>query len=428
MHMDRSNRLTYCIIILFFAGLIFLTGCGGGGGGGGDATDTPDTDPPTTTPTQTQAEFSQTVVNHFQDKNLTIQNQGTSDRTIGDVAQTDPLAAPFSIIADQCANTTLAPSESCAITVRFSPTTQDDFEDTFDIQTEGSQTMMIVSLSGTSRALNASISQVDTSGCPTIRMFVSVTDSNDAPVSNLTQDDFLISEDGIPKSIVSFSNTASSPISVAILMDSSNSIQPYADNIEAAAISFLDQLSLDAGTDEAAIIKFATTYEIKQSFTDVKDLLTQAIGTAYTGNGGETHLYDTIWQAVDLASDPARNDRRAVVLISDGHDEGSVDHDLAAVIANANESGVPVFAIGLGDTYIASMQQLADGTGGQYFVAPTSSDLEDIYQQIAQILSNQYVIEYQSAFSDGADIELNVDVDLSGDLGEDTKTVPGCAP
>lgn len=401
---------------------MLVTGCGGGGGGGEDTTDTTDTN----TPTQTEVEFSQTVLNHFQDRSLTIGNQGTSARTIGAVAQSDSLTEPFSITEDLCSNTTLAPSETCTITIRFLPTIQADFEDTFDIPSASGQTMMTVNLSGISRAFNASINQIDTSACPTIRMFVSVTDSSDAPVSDLTQDCFLISENAELQGIDSFSNTVSSPISVAMVLDSSNSILPYATNIEEAAISFMDQLSLNAGTDEAAIIRFATTYEIEQSFTDDKDLLIQAIETAYTGNGGETHLYDTIWQAVELASDPARNDRRAVVLISDGHDEGSVDHDLAAVIENANENGVPVFAIGLGDMYISSMQQLADGTGGQYFVAPTSSDLEDIYQQIAQILTNQYVIEYQSPSSGGSEIELNIEVEHGGDLGEDPKTVTGC--
>ena len=426
MRMDRSNSLTYCIINIFIVVLILITGCGGGGGGGGDTTDTTGTNTSTNTPIQTEMEFTQTVLNHFQDNSLTIENQGSSDLAVGAVAQSDSLTDPFSITEDQCSNTTLAPSETCTITVRFLPTTQADFEDTFDIPSAAGQTMMIVNLSGISRALNASINQIDTSACPTIRMFVSVTDSSDAPVSDLTQDCFLISENGELQSIGSYSNTVSSPISVAMVLDSSNSILPYATNIEEAAIGFMDQLSLDAGTDEASIIRFATTYEIKQPFTDDKDLLIQAIETAYTGNGGETHLYDTIWQAVELASDPARNDRRAVVLISDGYDEGSVDHDLATVIENANENGVPVFAIGLGDTYISSMQQLADETGGQYFVAPTSSNLEDIYQQIAQILTNQYVIEYQSPSSGGSEIELNIEVEQSGDLGEDTKTVPGC--
>lgn len=89
--------------------------------------------------------------------------------------------------------------------------------------------------------------------------------------------------------------------------------------------------------------------------------------------------------------------RRQLPLMS--HNEGSVDHQLAGVVEKANESGIPVFTIGLGNVYISALQQLADETGGQYFLAPDSTDLESIYQSILDILANQYVIEYVSPSS-----------------------------
>ena len=421
MQMDRSKNFIFWPFPLLLAVLIFLAACGGGGGGG-DST----TPPPTNPPTQADVNFRQTVLKHFQNEFVTLQNNGSTSRTIGTVAQSDPLAAPFSIADDECSGATLAATESCTITVRFSPNTQDTFTDTFDITSDSGQPMMVVNLTGPSVALNASISQVDKSACPTIRMFVTVTDSDDEPATGLAQDDFLVSENGDPQDIVSFTDTVSSPISTVLAMDSSGSIAPDLADVEAAAKSFIAQLTLDNGTDEAAIIKFASTAETKQAFTDDSALLNQAIEAVYSGNIRETHLYDTVWEAVALAADTANNDRRAVVVISDGYDEGSVNHDLAGVIEYANENGVPIFTIGLGDIYITPMQLMADGSGGQYFVAPTAGDLETVYQRIAQILTNQYVIEYVSSTSGGGAIALDIEVDGNGLIGEDTKSLTGC--
>ena len=72
------------------------------------------------------------------------------------------------------------------------------------------------------------------------------------------------------------------------------------------------------------------------------------------------------------------------------------------------------------------LQQLADETGGQYYFAPQASDLEAIYLQIANTLSNQYVIEYDSSSSGSGIIILDLEVDHNGDQGEDSKESQGC--
>ena len=131
-------------------------------------------------------------------------------------------------------------------------------------------------------------------------------------------------------------------------------------------------------------------------------------------------------QAIESASVSTINDRKAVVVVTDGIDEGSVNHQLAGVIEKANESGVPVFTIGLGNVYISALQNLADETGGQYFLAPDSTDLESIYQSILDLLVNQYIIEYVSPSSGDDMVDLDVEVDQSGLKGNDSKSVTGC--
>jgi VWFA-related protein len=285
---------------------------------------------------------------------------------------------------------------------------------------------MSTSVSGDAWALNTSINQVDTSGCPTIRLFITVTDRNDTPVTALLQDEFTVWENNEKQDIDSISNKVATPISVALVLDYSGSIQQFIPDVEAAAKSFIDQLDLNNNTDEAAVVKFAASIEVEQAFTDAENSLSGAIGDTFNGSTDKTFLYDALWLAVDITSEPARNDRRAVVVLTDGIDEGSVDHDLAEVIDSANEKGVPVFTIGLGNAFFPVLQTIAEDTGGQYFLAPTSGDLQAIYQQIADILTNQYVIEYQSPSSGGAIISLDVEIDANDLQGEDSRDIPGC--
>jgi len=421
MQIQKADNLSIKLSLILFIILTITAACGGGGGGS-----EPSTPSTTVVSNALQVQFSRTVLEHFQDQVLTLQNNGNTRASIGVIAQSDPLNVPFSITDDQCSGKTLAPSEACMLKIQFLPVTQNLFMDTFDIPSETGQPIMIVNISGESVALNASINQVDKSGCTKMRLFVAVTDKQDGPVTSLTQDNFLVFEEGELQVIDSFSNQVTTPISVAMVLDYSGSMQPLISDVESAAKSFIDQLDLNNGTDEAMIIKFAASVETKQPFTDDYDSLVLAIGDNYTGNIDQTHLYDAVWQAIESAADPSRTDRRAVVVLTDGIDEGSIDHQMAEVVENANEKGVPVFTIGLGNVFISTLQHLADETGGQYFLSPTSNELQSIYQSIAEILTNQYIIEYDSPTAGGDVIDLDIEIDQNGLKGEDSKSITGC--
>ena len=427
-HYLKNQLLHFGLSLLLFAMLILMTACGGGGDGGSDSSDPSDysSSSTNTSSKDLKVPFSSTILDHFQDEIITITNNGTESGLIGQVAQANPLKAPFSILEDQCSGITLAPSASCVLQVQFLPTSQGFFSDSFDIPSNTGKAINTVSVSGDAWALNASINQVDTSSCPTIRLFVSVTDRYEAPVTWLVQDDFTVWENNEKQDIDNISNKVTTPISVALVLDYSASIQQFIQEVEAAAWSFIDQLDLNNNTDEAAVVKFAAGIELKQAFTDDQSSLFWAIGDTFNGGANKTFLYDALWMAVDITADPSRNDRRAVVVLTDGIDEGSVDHDLAEVIDSANEKGIPVFTIGLGNAFFPVLQTIAEETGGQNFLAPTSEDLQTIYQQIADILTNQYVIEYQSPSSGGAIISLDVEIDANDLQGEDSRDIPGC--
>jgi hypothetical protein len=121
------------------------------------------------------------------------------------------------------------------------------------------------------------------------------------------------------------------------------------------------------------------------------------------------------------------NERKAVIIISDGFDFGPSAKTLTEAIDRALEKGIPVFTIGVGENVKAEvMWPLADETGGQFHFALQKSDLQAIYLQISNTLSNQYVIEYNSSSSGSGIIILDLEVDDNNQQGEDSKESQGC--
>lgn len=420
LHRQEKKRL-FGWLILLISIIVGMVACGGGGGGSSDPA------PPSTgiTTSELDVQFGKTVLDHEKVETITLQNRGTTRTSIGQSELTDHLDAPFSIIDDQCSGQTLAPSATCSLKIQFLPTTQEKADDSFDIPTGTGQPNLIVNVSGEGKAFNVSINQIDTDACPTVRLYVAVSDRADLPVTSLSAGDFFLLENGFEQDIISIEKGVATPFSVALALDYSFSIEDEIDGVEASAKSFIDQLTLNASTDEAAIIKFAAGVDLKEDYTYNKNALVSAIEEGFSEDRSQTWLYEAVGQAVDITADPARSDKRAVVVLSDGIDEGSTV-TLTEIIDSARNQGVPVFTIGLGEVFLAALQELADETGGQYFSAPVSSDLQEIYRQITDILTNRYVIDYESSSSGGNDITVDVNIDQNGDQGEDTRDAKGC--
>ena len=288
-------------------------------------------------------------------------------------------------------------------------------------------------------ALNVKISQIEACPRANATVYVSVTDQDGYAVTTLTKDDFEVIEQslslGTPTNDAPFvENNAS--LSVALVMDYSNSIRSVPANVaamEAAATSFIGQLGIN---DEAEIIKYGSTVQVAQAFTDDQIALEAAITTSLNV-GDATALYDAVVLAVDHTAVRLK-DRRAVIVITDGKDSDGTNtgtpgslNSLVDLIDDANDRGVPVFTVGLGTAIdIGVLEQMADDTGGTFSNTATSGNLLTIYNQLADLLfTNQYILTYNSGVDEGQAATLNVvatdpaDPTLSGD---DIKAIPAC--
>ncbi len=262
--------------------------------------------------------------------------------------------------------------------------------------------------------------QIDNSGCPVVKSYVTVTNSSGTSITGLTSSNFTVNEDNVSQSIiVTSAGGTGSAISVALVIDKSGSMSgtPLSDALTAAN-SFVNNMQAN---DKGAVISFDDFVTINQAFTTDKTALRNAINGIIVGNN--TAIYDAIYQAVDLTK--VQTGRKAIILMTDGADNSS-SHSMTVAINYAIQNSIPVYTIGLGLTAGSSdetnLQQIASQTGGKYYLAPNSSQLLSIYQSISQQLNNQYLITYTSSSKVTIPRAVSIIVTYSGSTDIKTKT------
>jgi len=232
---------------------------------------------------------------------------------------------------------------------------------------------------------------------------VTVTDPTGKYVPGLTQDDFDVYEDGAKQKLTFFSATQQ-PISLAILLDTSASMEERMGIAQEAAIGFTRQLHKD---DQAEVIDFDSQVRVLSPFTGDGASLEKAIKT--TTANGSTSLYNAVYIALkDLKKVKAANSseirRQAIVLLSDGDDTSSLI-EFDQVLDLAKRSETVIYCIGLRQGEIARrefkeaefvLKQLSNETGGRAYFPTDARELAKIYQSIWDELSSQYTMAYSS--------------------------------
>jgi hypothetical protein len=180
-------------------------------------------------------------------------------------------------------------------------------------------------------------------------------DANGSYVGDLRQEDFLISEDGVPHK-VAFFGRISMPFHVVLMLDTSSSTEDKLRLIQQAAFTFVDQLQ---PADRVKVISFDDKVRDLNEFTSNRETLRAAIYGTKSGSG--TKVYD----AVELALNTIRRiqGRKAIVIFTDGMDWHSDNASFSSNLRWLDEEGVIVYPIRY-DTR-ATTERLAREQAGQ---------------------------------------------------------------
>ena len=289
---------------------------------------------------------------------------------------------------------------------------------------------------GPAETIEGDVLRVDTS---LVTVPVSVMDRYGKYIPNLRRQDFHIFDEGVEQKIAYFA-TVDQPFTVALVIDTSGSTHFKLEEIQDAAISFVNQLQPE---DRVLVISFDDSIKVLSEATNDRNALTHAIRRTRTGGG--TRLYDAVDMVIRKKLS-ALSGRKAVVLFTDGVDTTSrsasysstlreaqesdgafytVNYDTSHDLGNVGQGGIPTpgsTGIGIwipgwpggnggkggglpggigngpasGDYRRATeyLHELAETSGGRYYRGDTMQGISSAFAQVADELRRQYSLGY----------------------------------
>ncbi|MGH9970632.1 MAG: VWA domain-containing protein [Pyrinomonadaceae bacterium] len=173
---------------------------------------------------------------------------------------------------------------------------------------------------------------------------VSVTDRNGKYIPNLNKEDFRLWEDDVEQEVAFFASV-DKPFSLVLMLDTSGSTRFRIEDIQDAAITFVNQLRPD---DRVMVVSFDDDIRVLTDFTGDRGRLRNAIRRTRTGDG--TKLYDAVDMVINQQLSRVTG-RKAVVLFTDGVDTTSRGASYSTNIRDAEELDALIYPVQY-DTYV----------------------------------------------------------------------------
>jgi VWFA-related protein len=256
---------------------------------------------------------------------------------------------------------------------------------------------------------------------------VTVRDSNGRLVNDLTRNDFRVFEDGAMQPLSDLA-LRQVPVDVALMVDASSSVANNLDDFRRAAQGFAAKLEAD---DRISLIKFDDRIELLQDWTKSRFQLQRALNRIEPGMF--TRFNDALLLAAKEQFGPVTKSRRAVIVLSDGIDNGQGTTTLETALQSLIRAQVAVYIVAnteisraakraeldtlLGGTESSikfnqvnidrlrlglkvldqseeNLAQLAQMTGGRLYRPLTFDALESTYAEVADELRHQYALYF----------------------------------
>jgi Ca-activated chloride channel family protein len=256
---------------------------------------------------------------------------------------------------------------------------------------------------------------------------VTVRDSNGRLVNDLTRNDFRVFEENAPQPLSDLA-LRQVPVDVVLMVDASSSVANNLDDFRRAAMGFAQRLETD---DRLSLIKFDDRIELLQDWTKSRFQFQRALNRIEPGMF--TRFNDALLLASKEQFGPVTKSRRAVIVLSDGIDNGQGTTTLEAALQSLIRSQVAVYIVAnteisraakraeldtllggsessikfnqvaidrlrLGlkvlDQSEQNLAQLAQATGGRLYKPLSFDALESTYAEVADELRHQYALYF----------------------------------
>jgi Ca-activated chloride channel homolog len=228
-----------------------------------------------------------------------------------------------------------------------------------------------------------------------VQLHASVIDDKQHPVTNLNRDAFTVFEDGQPQRITSF-RREDIPVALGILIDNSGSMRDKRAAVNQAALNLVRASNPQ---DEVFVVNFNDESYLDAPLTNNMAKLKEALD--HIDSRGGTAMYDAV-----IASVPelkrSKLDKKVLLVVTDGEDNASRMSLEQAVRHVQDENGPVIYTIGVfSDDQPRkkrdqrALRTLSERTGGVAFFPRDLHEVDQISQDVAHDIRNQYTIGYK---------------------------------
>lgn len=242
---------------------------------------------------------------------------------------------------------------------------------------------------------NFEIVSSDVSQYPKVRLYISLTDSDNneltlkSPTAAIKEK--IAGGKAINREIKKLERIKDNQgVGYEVLLDKSASMSGDLGEMQNAMRDFVNTLDYKVG-DKAELMTFDTYLMYMSTITGDKNRLLTGISNITAD--GDTALYDALYEGVNNAGN--RTGANCVIAFTDGI-ENSSSHSLDEVISLATEKAVPIYLIGSAEADLATLQRIADQTKGYLWDIDSISDMGEVLNKINSRQKSLYTIEYIS--------------------------------
>jgi Ca-activated chloride channel family protein len=243
-----------------------------------------------------------------------------------------------------------------------------------------------------------------------VQVTATVTDSDGRFIKGLTRDQFRVKEDGVLQRLTAFAGE-NIPLEIVVAVDVSQSMTESMATLKAAVRTFLTSLR---PADQVTLLAFNDNiFTAARRSTDPEQRVKAVDRLAPWGG---TALFDAMLTALNTVG--KQPGRRALVVFSDGEDQNSVA-TLKRVEGRLETSDATIYTIGLGrsvrDRDLAQvLARMSQMSGGRSFLIDAIHELDKVFADIVEELSNQYLLSYGSSNDKRDGSWRKITVELNG--------------